>query len=385
MTSLFSTYKRWNIEIEKGNGAVVTDTNGKEYLDFVSGIAVCNLGHCHPAVMEAVKQQLNKVWHVSNLFQNSLQEEVAQLLTANSDGQYVFFCNSGAEANEAAIKLARKHTKRSKIITFFHSFHGRTFATMSATAQSKIHDGFGPLLPTFVYIPYNDISALREAMDEETAAIMVEAIQGEGGVLPATKEFLQEIEKLCTQYGALMIVDEVQSGIGRTGKAFAYQHAGVSPDIITIAKALGNGIPTGAMIGKEKLAESFGPGVHGSTFGGNLLAMAAAKTVLQTIFNESFLQEVAEKGAYFLQLLHDEIEPLPVVKEVRGNGLLLGIECKQEVGPLIEALQQNGLLVLSAGSHVIRILPPLLVTKDEIQKAVQMLHDVLENSYVSIS
>ncbi|WP_416827130.1 acetylornithine transaminase [Ectobacillus polymachus] len=385
MTSLFSTYKRWDIEIEKGNGAVVTDTNGKEYLDFVSGIAVCNLGHCHPAVMEAVKQQLNKVWHVSNLFQNSLQEEVAQLLTANSDGQYVFFCNSGAEANEAAIKLARKHTKRSKIITFFHSFHGRTFATMSATAQSKIHDGFGPLLPTFVYTPYNDISALREAMDEETAAIMVEAIQGEGGVLPATKEFLQEIEKLCTQYGALMIVDEVQAGIGRTGKAFAYQHAGVSPDIITIAKALGNGIPTGAMIGKEKLAESFGPGVHGSTFGGNLLAMAAAKTVLQTIFNESFLQDVAEKGVYFLQLLHDEIEPLPVVKEVRGNGLLLGIECKQEVGPLIEALQQKGLLVLSAGSHVIRILPPLLVTKDEIQKAVQMLHDVLEKSYVSIS
>lgn len=385
MTALFSNYKRWDIEIEEGKGTIVTDTNGKEYLDFVAGIAVCNLGHCYPPVVEAVEKQLHKVWHVSNLFQNSLQEEVAQYLTENSDGQYVFFCNSGAEANEAAIKLARKYTQRSKIITFYHSFHGRTFATMSATAQSKIHDGFGPLLPTFVYVPYNDIAALQDAVDGETAAIMVEAIQGEGGVLPAETEFLQEIEKLCAKHGALMIVDEVQSGIGRTGKAFAYQHAGVSPDIITVAKALGNGIPTGAIIGKEKLGEAFGPGVHGSTFGGNLLAMAAAKTVLHTIFNQSFLEDVTEKGNYFLQLLRDEIESLPAVKEVRGTGLLLGIECNQEAAPFVKALQENGLLVLTAGSHVIRILPPLIVSKEEIEKAVKLLRDVLEKSYISIS
>ncbi|WP_028399577.1 acetylornithine transaminase [Ectobacillus panaciterrae] len=378
MTALFPTYKRWDIEITEAKGTIVKDVNGKEYLDFVSGIAVCNLGHCHPEVTKAVNNQLQKVWHVSNLFQNSLQEDVAHLLTANSDGQCAFFCNSGAEANEAAIKLARKYTGKTKIITFCQSFHGRTFATMSATGQEKIHAGFGPLLSTFVYVPFNDIDALKEAMDDETAAVMVEAVQGEGGVLPADTEFLQEIEKLCKQYGALMIVDEVQTGIGRTGKAFAYQHAGVSPDIITIAKALGNGIPVGAMIGKEKLASAFSAGVHGSTFGGNMIAMAAAKAVLQVVFEEEFLNETADKGEYFLALLEQQLGDLPIVQQVRGRGLLIGIVCKCDVAPFVLELQKSGLLVLNAGPNVLRILPPLTVTKEELVKGAEILKHVLQ-------
>jgi acetylornithine/N-succinyldiaminopimelate aminotransferase len=366
------------MEIAEAKGTIVKDANGKEYLDFVSGIAVCNLGHCHPAVVEAVEKQLQKVWHVSNLFQNSLQEEVAQLLTKNCEGQYAFFCNSGAEANEAAIKLARKYTGKTKIITFQQSFHGRTFATMSATGQDKIQEGFGPLLPTFVYVPFHDIKALQAAIDYETAAVMVEAVQGEGGVIPASPKFLQEVEQLCQQYGALMIVDEVQTGMGRTGKAFAYQHAEVSPDIITTAKALGNGIPVGAMIGKEKLAAAFGPGSHGSTFGGNMIAMAAAKAVLQLIFQEEFLDEVAAKGEYFLQLLEQEVGGLPIVKDVRGKGLMIGIECQYEVGSLVSKLQRDGLLVLNAGPNVLRLLPPLTVTKEELAKGVEMLKNVLQ-------
>ncbi|MFX3623919.1 MAG: acetylornithine transaminase [Ectobacillus sp.] len=383
---LFPNYGRWNIEITEAKGTLVTDVNGKQYLDFVSGIAVCNLGHCHPAIVSAVNEQLQKVWHVSNLFQNSLQEEVAALLVANSDGQRVFFCNSGAEANEAAIKLARKYTDRDKIITFRQSFHGRTFATMSATGQEKIHSGFGQLLPTFQYLPFNDIEALQNAMDHDVAAVMVEVVQGEGGVIPAKKEFLLEIEKLCAKYGALFMIDEVQTGIGRTGKAFAYQHTGVSPDVITTAKALGNGIPVGAMIGKEKLASTFGPGVHGSTFGGNMIAMAAAKAVLQIIFDKDFLQEVEAKGAYFMELLQAEIAPLPIVQAVRGSGLMIGIECGKEVAAFIAQLQKSGLLVLNAGPNVLRLLPPLTATQEEIQQAVSILKGILnKENAVSLS
>ncbi|MFD3447846.1 acetylornithine transaminase [Microbacteriaceae bacterium 4G12] len=377
---LFPTYKRWDIEVADAKGTCLKDVNGKEYLDFVSGIAVCNLGHCHPAVLAAVKQQLDKVWHVSNLFQHKLQEEVATLLTTYSAGQRVFFCNSGAEANEAAIKLARKYTRKNTILTFKQSFHGRTFATMSATGQEKIHDGFGPLLPTFTYLPFNDTAALQEVMNEEVAAIMVEVIQGEGGVIPATQEFLQMMQELCEQYGALLIIDEVQTGIGRTGKAFAYEHFNISPDIITTAKALGNGIPVGAMIGKEKLASTFEAGVHGSTFGGNMIAMSAAKAVLNIIFKEEFLQEVMEKGTYFMQLLEQELLPLPVVEAVRGKGFMAGIACHQEVAPFVQELQKEGLLVLNAGPNVIRLLPPLTVTEDEIQEAVSKLQSVLKKA-----
>ncbi|WP_129727122.1 acetylornithine transaminase [Ectobacillus funiculus] len=375
-SALFPNYKRWELEIVEGKGTKVIDANGTEYLDFVSGIAVCNLGHCHPAVVEAVQAQLQKLWHVSNLFENSLQEEVASLLVANSDGQRVFFCNSGAEANEAAIKLARKHTGKSRILTFHQSFHGRTFATMTATGQEKIHSGFGPLLPTFSYLPFNDAAALEQAMDHEVAAVMVEAVQGEGGVTPAQTEFLQAAEKLCKKYGALLIIDEVQTGIGRTGKAFAYQHYGISPDIITVAKGLGNGIPVGALIGKEELADTFSAGTHGTTFGGNMIAMSAAKAVLENVMQPEFLESVTEKEAYFMELLQD-VTSLPVVKEVRGKGLMIGIECNTEAAPFVTELQKKGLLVLVAGPNVVRLLPPLTVTKEELETAASAIKEVL--------
>jgi len=380
-SALFPNYKRWELEIVEGKGAKVIDANGTEYLDFVSGIAVCNLGHCHPAVVEAVQAQVQKLWHVSNLFENSLQEEVASLLVANSDGQRVFFCNSGAEANEAAIKLARKYTGKNKIITFHQSFHGRTFATMTATGQEKIHSGFGPLLPTFSYLPFNDAAALEQAMDHEVAAVMLEAVQGEGGVTPAQAEFLQAAEKLCKQYGALLIIDEVQTGIGRTGKAFGYQHYGISPDIITVAKGLGNGIPVGALVGKEELADTFSAGTHGTTFGGNMIAMSAAKAVLENVMQPEFLESVTEKAAYFMELLQD-VTTLPVVKEVRGKGLMIGIECNTEAAPFVTELQKKGLLVLVAGPNVVRLLPPLTITKEELETAASLIKEVLGKASV---
>ncbi|MGG0187004.1 acetylornithine transaminase [Bacillus rhizoplanae] len=373
---VFPTYSRRNIEIVKGSGTKVTDKQGKQYLDFTSGIAVCNLGHCHPAVVNAVEEQLKTIWHISNLFPHTVQEEVAALLTKDRELDYAFFCNSGAEANEAALKLARKHTGKSVVITCKQSFHGRTFGTMSATGQSKIHDGFGPLLPSFLYLPFNDIAAFQEAMNEEVAAVMVEVVQGEGGVLPADITFLREIEKLCHAHDALFIVDEVQTGIGRTGTLFAYEQMGISPDIVTVAKALGNGIPVGAMLGKKELGSVFSPGTHGSTFGGNFIAMTAAKEVLQIISQPSFLQEVQEKGAYFLRKLQEELQDMNWIIDIRGKGLMIGVVCKGEVSPMITALEEEGLLVLQAGPNVLRILPPLIVTKEEIDEAVHMINRI---------
>ncbi|HEU5141436.1 MAG TPA: acetylornithine transaminase [Bacillales bacterium] len=373
MSKLFPTYNRWDVAIESGQGATVKDNNGKEYLDFVSGIGVTSLGHCHPKVQAAVQQQLGKVWHVSNLFQIEQQEEVAAKLVEHSSGDVVMFCNSGAEANEAAIKLARKHSGNHKIITFERSFHGRTLGTLAATGQDKVKKGFGPQLASFVHIPYNDIEALQNALDDETAAVMVEAVQGEGGVRPANQEFLQQVEKACRDHNSLLILDEVQTGIGRTGKAFAYQHSGISPDIITTAKGLGNGFPVGAMIGKQELADTFGPGSHGTTFGGNQLAMTAANAVLDVVFDESFLKDVIEKGEYLLAQLDREIGGFSFVEEVRGQGLMIGIACHEEVGSMVTKLRNQGLLVLVAGPKVIRLLPPLIVTYEQIRSAVALL------------
>ncbi|MBC2207251.1 acetylornithine transaminase [Listeria booriae] len=373
MSNLFPTYAKFPIEIVEGKGTVVKDANGKEYLDFTSGIAVCNLGHCNEAVLAAVQQQLTQIWHTSNLFESSIQEQVADKLTVGSK-RAVFFCNSGAEANEAALKLAKKHTGCDEIITFQQSFHGRTIATMTATGQGKIHDGFGTLLPGFTYLPYNDLEALEQTISEQTAAVMLEIIQGEGGVIPATTEFLQGTSALCAKYGALLIIDEVQTGMGRTGKRFAFEHAGIEPDIFTLAKGLGNGLPVGAMIGKAELAESFGPGVHGSTFGGNKIAMAAADVVIDHIFKEAFLAEVAEKGAYFQALL---AEQLPGVV-IRGKGLMFGIELEIEAVEVVKSLQEAGVLTLTAGPNVLRILPPLTVTKTELEQVAEKLVVVLK-------
>ncbi len=385
MTShLFQTYGRREIEFLKGNGAKVIDKSGEQYLDFTSGIGVCNLGHCHPTVVKAVEKQLRNIWHISNLFTNSLQEEVASLLTEDTALNHVFFCNSGAEANEAALKLARKHTGKSLVVTCEQSFHGRTFGTMSATGQDKVKEGFGPLLPSFLHIPFNDIRALEEVMNEEVAAVMVEVIQGEGGVILADPSFLKEIEKLCNQYNALFIIDEVQTGIGRTGTLFAYEQMGIVPDIVTIAKALGNGIPVGAMIGRKELGSSFTAGSHGSTFGGNYIAMTAAKEVLQFIKEQSFFKEVQEKGEYVLKKLQEELRHVECVQNIRGKGLMIGIECKHEVANVIEQLEKAGLLVLQAGTNVIRLLPPLIVTNEELEQAIYMIKRVVCTKNASI-
>ncbi|MGS0532496.1 acetylornithine transaminase [Bacillus mycoides] len=381
---LFQTYGRREIEFLKGNGAKVIDKSGEQYLDFTSGIGVCNLGHCHPTVVKAVEKQLRNIWHISNLFTNSLQEEVASLLTEDTALDHVFFCNSGAEANEAALKLARKHTGKSLVVTCEQSFHGRTFGTMSATGQDKVKEGFGLLLPSFLHIPFNDIRALEEVMNEEVAAVMVEVIQGEGGVILADPSFLKEIEKLCNQYNALFIIDEVQTGIGRTGTLFAYEQMGIVPDIVTIAKALGNGIPVGAMIGRKELGSSFTAGSHGSTFGGNYIAMTAAKEVLQFIKEQSFFKEVQEKGEYVLKKLQEELRHVECVQNIRGKGLMIGIECKHEVANVIEQLEKAGLLVLQAGPNVIRLLPPLIVTNEELEQAIYMIKRVVCTKNASI-
>lgn len=356
---------------------MITDTSDKTYLDFTSGIGVCNLGHRHPDVQKHIEDQLNKYWHVSNLYHNPIQERVAKALTEKSSGDLVFFSNSGAEANEAAIKLARKVTGKETIITFNQSFHGRTFATMAATGQEKVKDGFGPMLKTFAYGTYNDSESVKQLIDSNTAAIMFEVVQGEGGVLPASQSFIDEIVELAKQHDLLIIIDEIQTGVGRTGKAFGYEHYGLDPDIITVAKGLGNGMPVGAMIAKEKYKDSFGPGSHGSTFGGNPLAMSAAEAVIKNVFNESFLKEVENKGNYLINKLKKELEHIDMVKDIRGKGLMVGIECSKEVTPSVKGLINKGVLILSAGPYVLRLLPPLIVTYDEIDKVVELIKNQL--------
>ncbi|MGX7419250.1 acetylornithine transaminase [Carnobacterium gallinarum] len=372
-SALFPTYARNSLELVRGSGSIVVDAQGKQYLDYTAGIAVCNLGHSHPRLNAILQQQSEAIWHTSNLYENSLQEKVAKQL-GGSD-YLAFFANSGAEANEAAIKLARKHTGKDKIITCLASFHGRTFATMSATGQRKIHDGFGSLLPTFDYVPFNDFEALVAVADNQTAAIMLELVQGEGGVIPANQDYIAKVADFCNEHQILLIVDEVQTGIGRTGSLFCGEIYGIQPDIITVAKGLGNGFPVGAMLGKKKFASSFGAGSHGSTFGGNKLAMSVANETLKIIQEPNFLNEVKEKATYLQQLLKVELKQKQQVVAIRGLGFLLGIELIDPVAPLIVKLQEKGVLILSAGPNVMRILPPLTTTKEEIQLAVKLISE----------
>lgn len=383
MSYLFPTYARWEVEPKFAKGTYLTDKNGKKYLDFTSGIGVLNLGHQPQAVKEAVQKQMDRFWHVSNLFTIAEQEEAAKMLAEAAGLGAVFFANSGAEANEGAIKLARKATKRTKIITFKQSFHGRTYATMSATGQDKIKQGFGPMLEGFVYVPFNDLQSLEKELDEETAAVMLEVVQGEGGVYPGSREFLQGTEKLCRKNGSLLIIDEVQTGIGRTGKPFAFQHFDLDPDIVTSAKGLGSGFPIGAVIGKEYLKEYFGPGSHGSTFGGNPLAVAAATATMKIIFSEPFLQEVRKKGEFFHGQLERSLKGIEIVKDIRGLGMMLGIELDAPISKILKQLRTKGLLALSAGNNVLRLLPPLTATKEELQKGVEIISAVLKEQYVS--
>ncbi|UUM11533.1 acetylornithine transaminase [Clostridiaceae bacterium HFYG-1003] len=385
MSNLFPTYSRYDIKPVEGKGSYITDDKGDKYLDYIAGIAVLNLGHCPANVEAAVIDQVKTLWHMSNLLPSDVQDSVASQLTGAAHFTRVFFCNSGAEANEAAIKLARKFTGRSKFITFQDSFHGRTFATMSATGQDKIKKGFGEMLGTFLHIPYNQPEILKDYIDEDTAGVIVETVQGEGGIIPASEEFLKEIENLCRQSGAVFIVDDVQAGIGRTGKAFSFQHYDIKPDLLTLAKGLGNGLPVGALLGDERFIDAFGSGSHGSTFGGNYIAMAAANEVLHTIFQEDFLREVTEKGEYFRARLKEALKDSEQVVDIRGKGLLIGIEINTPIADMVKKVHAQKLLVLSAGTNVLRILPPLNTTYDELDEAVEKIRTAFASDTASIS
>lgn len=376
MNALFNNYARRPVHIVEGKGTIVKDSSGKEYLDFTSGIAVCCLGHAHPELVKTIQAQSEKLWHISNLFESKEQEKLAESLTKNTHLSHAFFCNSGAEANEAAIKLARKHTGKHHIITFKNSFHGRTFGAMSATGQEKIQKGFGPLVDKFTYLPFNDVKALEEAIDDSVAAIMLEVIQGEGGVNSVTDEFAEAIQNVCEKHDILLIVDEVQTGIGRTGTRFAYEQTPLKPDIVTMAKGLGGGFPIAGILGVSKLYDTFGPGSHGTTFGGNPLGVAVAQKVIDIVFEQSFLDEVKEKSAYFVKQLKENFPEDQFA--VKGKGLLLGLEVNgKEIAPIISSLDKEGLLVVGAGTNVIRLLPPLTVTKEEIDQAIDILKKVL--------
>jgi acetylornithine/N-succinyldiaminopimelate aminotransferase len=368
MSSLFPNYGRWPISIVKGEGNYLYDSEGKKYMDLVSGIAVTSLGNIPPQVKAKVAEQLDTLWHCSNLFQIPIQEELADKLTSISCADRVFFCNSGAEANEAAIKIARKYGNQKgkyEIITFEQSFHGRTLATLTATGQEKVKIGFSPLPEGFKTVPYNDIEAVKSAISDKSCAIMMEMVQGEGGVNPADPQFVQEIVQLCKEKDLLLIVDEVQTGIGRTGKWFAYEHYGIEPDIITLAKGLGSGIPIGAMMAKEFLVDMFGPGSHGTTFGGNPIASAAGVATLDAV--GPLLDEVKEKGEYIRSKLGG-----------RGLGLIIGIEFDFEVGPMLAKLRDQGILALQAGPKVLRILPPFTITKEEIDLACDLIQKAVQ-------
>ena len=374
MTYLFENYKRAPIEFVKAEGSYLIDNEGKAYLDFSSGIGVTNLGF-HPQVQQALIQQAGRIWHSPNLYLSSLQEQVSQELAGSYD-YLAFFCNSGAEANEAAIKLARKATGKQGIITFQQSFHGRTFGAMAATGQDKIKKGFGDGVPHFSYAVYNDLASVEKLVNQDTAAVMLELVQGESGVRPAEAAFVKDLADVCQQEGLLLIVDEVQTGMGRTGQLYSFEHYGIIPDIVTLAKGLANGLPAGALLGKSSLAPAFGPGSHGSTFGGNKLAMAAALETLHIMKEAGFMEEVRSKSAILLEQLQFAFQDHPKISAVRGLGMMIGIETSASLSKIVEAARQKGLIILTAGENVIRLLPPLTISREEIQQGIAVLKEV---------
>ena len=383
---IMNTYKRLPLFIVKGRGNRVYDGEGREYLDFVSGLAVNNLGHCNPRVTVAFQKQAQRLVHTSNLFYTEPQVKLARLLVENSFADKVFFCNSGAEANEAAIKLVRKYSHekgngRFEIITALNSFHGRTMATLTATGQDRFHKGFDPLVPGFSYVPFNDIAALEKAITEKTAAVMIEPVQGEGGVNIPDRDYLKRLREICDANGILLVFDEVQTGIGRTGKLFAYQHSGIAPDIMTLAKALGGGLPIGAMLAKDHIAAAFTPGTHASTFGGTPLVCSAAIEVIKLITEDDLILDNCRRmGDYLVAELNDLKLKYPhLIKDVRGKGLLTGMELNISGDTIVSECIKRGVIINCTMERVLRFLPPLDVSQEDIDKLAETLREVLNS------
>ncbi len=380
---MFPTYKRFPLTLVRGEGCKVWDEEGKEYLDFVSGIAVCALGHSSPVVARALEEQARRLVHVSNLYYTRPQVDLAKLLVENSFADRVFFCNSGAEANEAAIKLARKHSMekfgpgRHVIISMDNSFHGRTMGTLSATGQAKVQAGYEPLLESFRFVPFNDLNALKGAVDDSVCAVLLEPIQGEGGVVCPDPDYLRQVKNLCTEKDLLLLFDEVQVGMGRTGKLFAYEHYGVTPHIMSLAKALGNGLPIGAMLAVEELSPAFGPGTHASTFGGTPLVTAASLAVVRSLLEDGWLDHCRKMGEYFQAKLNGLRAKIPSVKEVRGRGLIIGMELDRAGAEVVEACMKKGFLINCVQEKVLRFVPPLIVGEEEIDRLAATLEGVL--------
>lgn len=376
---VIGNYGRLPRVMVKGEGSYLYDADGHKILDMFPGWAVSGIGHCHPRVVEAVRKQVGELIHIDNTFYSEPQGKLAQLLSERAFGGKCFFCNSGAEANEAALKLARLYTAKEKykFITAEGSFHGRTFATVTATAQPKYHEGFLPLLPGFAYIPFNDVKALEAAFTDEVAAVMVEPIQGEGGINVATQEFLSAIRELCDAKGAVMILDEVQTGVGRTGKWFGYQHFDVEPDIITMAKALGGGVAIGAMMAKPEIAATLVPGKHASTFGGNCLACAAAVATIEAIEEDNLLQQAAEIGRYAQGKLRSLKDKHSIIDHVRGIGMMIGIQLTRPGAAIVAACLEKGLRINCTHDTVIRFMPPMTVTREQIDAAIDIFDSVL--------
>jgi acetylornithine/N-succinyldiaminopimelate aminotransferase len=379
---LAQTYGRFPVVLVKGQGCKLWDVEGREYLDFVAGIGVCNLGHCHPKVVQAIRDQAGKLLHVSNLYHIEPQVHLAQLLVKLSFADRVFFCNSGTEANEAAIKLARKYSHdrfgpgRYEILSLLKSFHGRTLGSLAATGQEKFYKGFEPMMPGFKFVPQGDLAAMAAAVSNSTCAILVEPIQGEGGVNLPPEGYLQGLRRLCEEKKLLLIFDEVQVGMGRTGKLFAYEHYGVPPDIMTLAKGLAGGVPIGALLAREEVAKSFTPGSHAATFGGNPLSTAAGVAALRATVEDGILENCQRSSDYFLKRLEGLKKKYPFIKEVRGKGLMIGMELDREGKGVVMDCLKRGFLINCTNETVLRFIPPLVVTPGEIDRLVQALDEI---------
>jgi len=380
---IMNTYGRQPLVLVKGEGSRVWDDAGQEYLDFVAGLAVCNLGHAHPEIAKAAAAQLTQLVHVSNIYYTTPMVELAELLVRLSFADRVFFANSGAEVNEGAIKLCRRYSRekfgpgRHRIISTLNSFHGRTMGALSATGQEKFHQGFEPLLEGFKFVPFNDLGALVAAVDDRVCAVLLEPIQGEGGVCLPDAGYLKGVRRLCAEKSLLLVLDEIQTGLGRTGKLFAHEHYGLKPDVMTLAKGLANGLPMGALLATEEVAGAFVPGAHASTFGAGPVIAAAAQAAVGLLSDEKFLAEVRAKGAYVQKGLSRLQAKFPVIKEVRGLGLMWGLELNQEGAPVVAACLERGLLVNCTQGNVIRLLPPLVVKMDELDRGLGLLAEAL--------